>query len=160
MTMQWASSATTKTLEVFRSLVGRWKIHRSLGSEGTAAGLAVFTPSRETDRILKYREDLEVTLKDGETKGMTAYQEYVYEYDERRDQIVTKFVDGRLFFELNFEAEGQVAKGVHLCGDDTYRGTYDFGGEKEGSFVLRVEVEGPRKGHTILTRFTKDEEAK
>lgn len=145
--------------QVFTNLVGCWRIRRVLGSYGHGEGLAQFTLTPDPF-TLNYREDIEVKytaesgLKQPGVSG-TAYQEYVYLFDEERDKIIKRFVDGRHFYELKMNLETLEGEGEHLCEKDLYQAKYKF--QDSNHFTLSYDVKGPEKEYVIQTLFTRDD---
>ncbi|HUS55673.1 MAG TPA: DUF6314 family protein [Thermohalobaculum sp.] len=65
-------------------------------------------------------------------------------------RIEVHYEDGRPFHD--FVADKPEA--THLCGDDYYRVSYDFGPEGDrDSWVSRWQVVGPRKDYVMATRY-------
>jgi len=60
--------------------------------------------------------------------------------------IEVRYEDGRPFHD--FMAD--MPEAVHLCGDDRYRVSYDFG---ENTWLSRWEVQGPTKDYAMVTRY-------
>lgn len=148
--------------------MGSWTIRRVLGSYGHGEGSAKFTvtsesPTTHDPLVLRYREDMtlaytsESGLRQGQGVGGTAYQEYVYLYDEEKDKITKEFVDGRHFYDLKLDLERMEGEGEHLCDKDFYRSKYVF--QDCNHFTLAYDVKGPQKDYVIQTLFTKDETA-
>jgi hypothetical protein len=139
--------------EVFRRLVGTWKIERSIEGHGTLAGEAVFAPT--DDGMLAYRERGELRLDSGAV--LTAEREYLF---ARRPGGLSVFFaekPPRLFHEviLTGGEEYLQATADHLCNADHYRSDYAF--KADGSFVIRHVVRGPKKDYAIVTVYTRGE---
>ena len=61
-------------------------------------------------------------------------------------QIDVRYEDGRPFHGFLVEAP----QAEHLCGDDRYRVSYDFGPD---TWLSRWEVDGPAKDYARTTRY-------
>jgi len=134
--------------EIFKYFIGTWDINRIVGAAGIAHGIARFI-QKDSNNIL-FREDLNV-IYNNSSKSEIAYKEYLYWYNQETQKIVKKFIDNRLFYELNHDFEDRKAYGDHLCECDMYKATYTF--LDEGSFILTYEVKGPQKDYVIETKF-------
>jgi hypothetical protein len=64
----------------------------------------------------------------------------------RQSHIEVRYEDGQPFHD--FDA-GQ-PEATHVCGDDHYRVSYDFG---EDTWVSRWQVVGPKKDYVMTTRY-------
>jgi len=63
-----------------------------------------------------------------------------------RGHIEVRYQDGRPFHD--FDADKPEA--THLCGDDHYRVSYDFG---QDTWLSRWQVVGPAKDYVMTTRY-------
>ncbi|MFQ5564896.1 MAG: DUF6314 family protein [Paracoccaceae bacterium] len=61
-------------------------------------------------------------------------------------RIEVRYEDGRPFHDFPEERP----EATHLCGDDRYRVSYDFGA---GTWLSRWEVKGPAKDYVMTTRY-------
>lgn len=154
---------------VFTSMQGVWTMTRKIDSRtdtpgGVFVGTAHFHPRQPTDPTTYVSEYLYVeqgtfTMDTG--LSFPATRRYVYRYNEARDEITAWFVNddnrsvGALFNTWQFytpddEKSGWMAKGYHWCDPDTYRNQceFKFRGAKIERFMLRYEVEGPKKNYS------------
>jgi hypothetical protein len=154
---------------VFTGMQGVWTMTRKIDSRtntpgGVFVGTAHFHPRQSTDPTIYVSEYLYVeqgtfTMDTG--LSFPATRRYVYRYNEARDEITAWFVDddnksvGALFNTWKFyapddEKSGWMAKGYHWCDPDTYRNQceFKFRGAKIEKFMLRYEVEGPKKDYS------------
>jgi hypothetical protein len=64
--------------------------------------------------------------------------------------IEVRYEDGRPFHDFDVDDP----EATHLCGDDHYRVSYDFGPAGVGdTWISRWEVLGPRKDYVMTTRY-------
>lgn len=140
--------ALNSSKELFKYFIGSWDINRIVGPLGFAQGVAKFVP-KDPNNIL-FREDLKV-IYNHTSKPESAYKEYLYMYDQENEKIMKKFVDDRLFYELEPDFNNRKAYGEHLCDCDNYKATYTF--LDEDSFILSYEVRGPQKDYVIETKY-------
>lgn len=73
--------------------------------------------------------------------------ERCYLWREAAGRIHVDFDDGRPFHDFDAVAGGAARE--HICGDDTYRGTYDFSAWP--NWRLSWHVTGPRKSYRSVT---------
>jgi hypothetical protein len=159
------SSAT-----IFQNLSGSWRLARKISSpEGMASGTATFTPSNTIPSTMHYHEEgnLHVATQD---KALEFKRDYLYVFEN--DNINVYYYEnaqrGNLLHVLNFNNLNTAAAsaatnsscmstaiGVHHCGNDTYRATYQF--INNNKFKLHYIVNGPHKDYTIETEFEKIE---
>lgn len=66
-------------------------------------------------------------------------------------RIEVAFDDGRPFHDFDPETGGQATE--HLCGQDLYRGGYDF--REWTCWSVTWEVSGPRKDYTSITWYVR-----
>ncbi|EDU45277.1 conserved hypothetical protein [Pyrenophora tritici-repentis Pt-1C-BFP] len=131
---------------------------------GTFNGTAHFHPREPTSPAYYTAEYLYVeegtfTMDTG--LSFPATRRYAYRYNEATDKITAWFVDednesvSTLFNTWNFftpedKTSGWMAKGHHWCDPDTYRNTceFKFRGAKIDKFMIRYQVEGPKKDYS------------
>lgn len=77
----------------------------------------------------------------------TAERRYIWHEDAAR--ICVSFQDGRTFHDFDPTKGGQATE--HLCGEDMYRGGYDFSDWPRWRLVW--DVTGPRKDYRSVTQF-------
>lgn len=153
-----AGMATTQNLKtqaaaLFARLEGEWRLTREMGDLGTFTGHAVFQ-ARAPD-VLRYREDGALQQTSG--LRLPGYREFEYRLDA--DQIAIHFVEahrrGALYVMLQFTgAEDSChAQATHVCPPDTYRHSMSW--QAENAFSTVVDVTGPRKSYTLVTRYRK-----
>lgn len=65
--------------------------------------------------------------------------------------IEVRFGDGRAFHDFDPVAGGQATE--HLCGEDMYRGGYDFG--EWSCWAVTWDVTGPRKDYTSVSWYVR-----
>ncbi len=144
--------------QVFKNFVGCWRLRRVLGSYGHGEGTANFILTSECPLTIHYREELVVnyTTESGlkGNVGGTAHQEYIYVYEEERDKILKRFMDGRNFYEIKLDLDKMEGDGEHLCDEDFYKAKYTF--KDCNNFALFYDVKGPQKDYVIQTAFTRD----
>ncbi|KAI9890475.1 MAG: hypothetical protein M1814_003959 [Vezdaea aestivalis] len=164
---------------VFRTLLGRWQIHRRLDSKissspsGTFVGEASFHPRVPTDDAFDaeylYVEDGVFTTDNGLQFNGT--RRYVYRYQELCDTLSVWFVKVEenksvdyFFHELRFTPRNEDsepnrfrATSSHLCVEDLYTPSYEFTfkGTNLAEFVVEYVVKGPQKDYTSRTRYTR-----
>jgi hypothetical protein len=61
-------------------------------------------------------------------------------------RIEVLYEDGRPFHDFDEE----VPEATHLCGEDRYRVSYEFGAD---SWLSRWDVDGPAKNYAMTTRY-------
>jgi hypothetical protein len=139
-----------KIPQLFASLEGRWKLHRTILNEGKVLGHAVFTKIPDTKTSLMYREDGLFKSEDLKTE-LTVYREYIYRLEQGKISAYFHEKNPRLFHTLVFD--GAIAKGDHLCGCDYYEAIYHF--KSPTTFTLDYVIKGPKKDLKIHTIFEK-----
>ncbi|CAG5174732.1 uncharacterized protein ALTATR162_LOCUS10902 [Alternaria atra] len=163
---------------VFIGMQGVWNMTRKIDSRtdtpgGLFVGTAHFHPRQSTDPTTYLSEYLYVeqgifTMDTG--LSFPATRRYVYRYNEARDEITAWFVEddnksvGALFNTWGFYApdddkSGWRAKGYHWCDPDTYRNhcEFKFRGAKIDQFMIRYEVEGPKKDYSHESWYKRPE---
>ncbi|KAL6716609.1 WD repeat-containing protein 6 [Lecanora helva] len=177
----------TLTKQLFDSLEGSWNLSRSIDSRllsypsGNFTGTTFFEKRSPSDRTFAaeylYSEKGDFMTVSGVT--MEATRQYVYRYDGSSDVISVWFVkpnDGStvdyFFHSLDFSSlawgdpngskdngQGEViAKGHHLCNEDSYSSEYDFQLEdfRLNQWSLKYRVAGPKKDYTTVAVYTHD----
>ncbi len=103
------------------------------------------------DGRVAYRESGELLLECGQS--LRAEQRYVYETME--DGFAVSFhTTGELFQRVVFAAcagDGWKGSASHSCKADVYDSEYVF--RRDGMFVVRHEVRGPKKDYVIRTEY-------
>jgi hypothetical protein len=163
---------------VFIGMQGVWNMTRKIDSRtdtpgGLFVGTAHFHPRQSTDPTTYLSEYLYVeqgifTMDTG--LSFPATRRYVYRYNEARDEITAWFVEddnksvGALFNTWRFyvpddDKSGWRAKGYHWCDPDTYRNhcEFKFRGAKIDQFMIRYEVEGPKKDYSHESWYKRPE---
>lgn len=134
---------------VFDGLAGAWDLDRTIESQASMTGIAVFTPLEPG--MLKYREEGRIRLSDG--KEFDGHREYLFE--RAPGGFVVHFAETppRLFHAIGIVRDGDALAGsaTHLCTPDTYDSSYRF--LADGSFTIRHTVHGPRKDYLSATVF-------
>lgn len=131
---------------LFAALPGGWTLARVLPGIGRMNGTARF--HELAPALLHYREDGQLTLEGG--KSLTVFREYHYRLEDGQIRICfAEPGEPRTFHVLRLA--GDIASDVHLCGEDTYTGRYEF--TDEDRFSVRMQVTGPRKGYSIHTEY-------
>lgn len=72
-----------------------------------------------------------------------------YLWHEVGGRIFVSFEDGRAFHNFDPTLGGQAS--AHLCGEDMYRGGYDF--SEWPRWALNWRVQGPRKDYVSTSRY-------
>ena len=134
---------------VFDGLEGTWDLVRTIETQATMAGVAVFTPRHA--KMMKYREDGRVRLADG--SELDAHREYRFERAAGGFAVYFEEEPLRLFHRIRImrDADALAGSATHLCTPDTYESTYRF--LVDGSFTIRHTVRGPRKDYVSATVF-------
>ncbi|KAG9196644.1 hypothetical protein G6011_01765 [Alternaria panax] len=163
---------------VFTGMQGAWNMTRKIDSRtntpgGVFAGTAHFYPRQSTDPATYVSEYLYIeqgtfTMDTG--LSFPATRRYIYRYNETRDEITAWFVQddnksaAALFNTWGFYApdddkSGWMAKGYHWCDPDTYRNhcEFKFRGAKIERFMVRYEVEGPKKDYSHESWYERPE---
>ena len=133
---------------LFAALPGEWTITRVLPGIGRMTGSARFRTAGPD--LLHYREDGRLTLREGQS--LEVYREYHYRLEEGRIRIC--FAEPgppRTFHVLELDRPDGAASDVHLCGEDTYTGRYEF--PDHDRFTIRMRVTGPQKDYSIETAY-------
>ena len=130
-------------------LEGRWDLARVIrhedGQEDRFDGTATFT--RSGPRLI---QDESGTLRPGRGgAALKAERRYVWTNSEARFDI--SFADMRPFHSL---PKGVAAyETTYLCDPDRYHVTYDL--TRFPAWSTTWDVEGPRKGYRMISRFTR-----
>ncbi|WP_108815922.1 DUF6314 family protein [Loktanella sp. Alg231-35] len=130
--------------------LGRWRIFREitdfriLGS-GTLEGEATFTANADG---LHYHEQGALCFAGG--APVLAERSYLWSFG--KNTVDVAYADGAPFH--SFELTGGPEACLHICGADTYRGTYSF--VRFPDWQVTWSVEGPRKRYRSVTRYTRD----
>jgi len=124
-------------------LVSRRIKDRLAGTESQFEGEAEITKSPEG---AIYRETGDLILG---AQRFTA--ERSYQWRSAGSRIDVMFEDGRPFHDFDPVAGGQATE--HLCGDDLYRGGYDF--SEWSRWSVTWEVSGPRKDYTSISWYVR-----
>ena len=74
-----------------------------------------------------------------------------YRWHRAGGRIEVMHADGTAFHDFDPQAGG--AASAHLCGDDLYRGTYDF--SQWSCWAVTWTVQGPRKDYTSVTWYVR-----
>ncbi|MEL6958502.1 MAG: DUF6314 family protein [Pseudomonadota bacterium] len=75
-----------------------------------------------------------------------------YEWRVAGDRIAVLFDDGRPFHDFDPSTGGQATE--HLCGQDLYRGGYDF--SEWTCWAVTWDVKGPRKDYRSVTWYVRE----
>lgn len=129
-------------------LTGRWAVTRTINdTQGSFEGVAEIRCREDADGGgLIWHETGHLELDGAEVE---AHRTLLVVPDH--DAWEVRFDDGRPFHPLDLRA-GR-ADVVHLCGPDTYRGTYEVTGPAQ--FSTRWRVTGPGRDDTIATAYRK-----
>ncbi|GHE75723.1 hypothetical protein GCM10017786_00640 [Amycolatopsis deserti] len=139
-------SPSDDAARLFAALPGQWTITRNLPGVGRMTGSARFHAAGPD--LLHYREDGRLTLDGGQT--LEVYREYHYRLEPGLIRIC--FAEPgppRTLHVLRFD--GVAASDVHLCGQDTYAGHYEF--PEDNRFTVGMRVTGPQKDYVIETTY-------
>ncbi|KAN0024134.1 hypothetical protein ACTFIV_008532 [Dictyostelium citrinum] len=162
-------------LKVFQSFAGKWSFNRNIVHKSVIDVSQQFTFStvdknndnninnnisivtgtasfEQLDNEFSYRYQEEGILKQPDNTTFNISQRYIYRL---KDDMISVYFDERperLFHTLNFD-NSSLAKGHHLCGNDTYDAVYQLISPKE--FKLTYSVLGPKKNYKITTTFSK-----
>ncbi|KAM9970246.1 hypothetical protein ACTFIR_002094 [Dictyostelium discoideum] len=165
-------------LKVYQSFAGKWSFNRNIIHQSVidvsqqftfstvdknnnnnnnnsndisiVSGIASFKQLDNDQFSYQYQED--GILKQPDNTTFNISQRYIYRL---KDDIISVYFDEkpeRLFQTLDFN-NSSLAKGHHLCGDDTYDAIYQLVSPKE--FNLIYSVLGPKKNYKITTTFLK-----
>lgn len=127
-------------------LTGRWSVARTINdTQGSFDGVAEIGTGNSQDSLI-WHETGELELDGAEVE---AYRTLLVVPDN--DAWEVRFDDGRPFHPLDLRA-GR-ADVEHLCGPDTYRGTYLVTGA--GTFCTRWHVTGPGREDVLVTAYRK-----
>jgi hypothetical protein len=139
--------------QVMTRLAGAWSFDRVIEGQGGMMGLATFTPLDA--ECLAYREQGRLKLENG--AELEAEREYVFRKRDRGFEVFFKEKPPRLFHTIELTAsDSGVLSGSagHLCNLDHYQSTYTF--RRDGGFVVRHIVSGPRKDYTMITTYMRE----
>jgi hypothetical protein len=126
-------------------LRGRWTVQRTINGEaGHFAGTAEFTPAGDAPNVTRWVEHGDLTLG-----AYTGPARRALTLHADADGLEVRFDDGRPFHDLDLR-DGHWEP-THLCGPDTYRGTFDLSGEDHFSVTWRVS--GPGRDDTIVSDY-------
>ena len=138
---------------MFERLSGRWRQSRTIVPGGQYMGVAHFVPAE--NGCLRYTEE-GVLTPDG-VGPVQSRRTYLYKIDDGRIDVLFDESPPRLFHSIeDFQDSGSDVvshESMHVCGQDTYRSTYEFRSDK--SFVIRHRVTGPRKNYVMTTVYTR-----
>jgi hypothetical protein len=138
--------------QVMTRLVGAWSFDRVIEGQGSMKGLATFTPLDAEN--LAYREQGRLKLQNG--TELDAEREYIFRKRDRGFGVFFKETPPRLFHAIELAASDDGAlngSAGHLCNLDHYQSTYAF--RRDGGFVVRHVVSGPRKDYTMITTYAR-----
>ena len=115
----------------------------------------------ECDRMLQYSEEVEVSYNNG-TKG-SGRQTYTFRLKNMQGELHQYTAENAHMFQLDFqknEGTDAVARGSHLCGNDTYNVLYYLYVTQHMkwkclSFKCVYGVKGPEKDYTTDTMFSR-----
>jgi hypothetical protein len=138
---------------VFDRLEGAWNLDRTIESQATMIGVAVF--KRHDTGVLRYREEGRILMADG--KAFDGHRQYRFERTPEGFTVFFEEEPPRLFHRIKIARHGHVLAGsaTHLCAPDIYESTYRF--LVDGTFVIRHTVRGPRKDYVSATVFSRRE---
>lgn len=74
-----------------------------------------------------------------------------YVWREEAGRIYVAFADGAPFHDFDPQKGGAATE--HLCGEDMYRGGYDF--SEWSCWAVRWDVSGPRKDYASVTWYVR-----
>jgi hypothetical protein len=155
----------TNVGNIFRNLMGTWKLRRTLNSSlpgfpsGTFEGTATFVPRKPTAHSiaaeLLYHEEGELKTDNGFT--LKANRKYIYRYSQEEDKMSAWFVkedtkDKRgkeevdyLFHDVEMTDENAAVagRGEHLCSMDMYWAYYEFRMPKVAEDAADAEDDEP-----------------
>lgn len=128
--------------------LGRYTVARKIedrraNAKSTFEGWAEI--SRTTDGAI-YRETGDLIMGD---QRFQAERSYLWQPNEACIDVA--FADGRPFHDFDPQNGGLASE--HLCGEDMYRGGYDF--SQWSCWAVTWTVTGPRKDYTSLTWYVR-----
>lgn len=141
--------------ELFNMLPGKWQYsrkvtnHKDPSLSGEGHGKCEFVSVDEYD--LLYAETGTFNTENGHP--LKTFNSYFYVFNANTSTLEKHFVNdtntkGKLFYILS---EDKTAS--HLCGQDTYKASYEV--SKPSEFIITYSVAGPRKDYVLRTLFTK-----
>lgn len=130
-------------------LVKRSIIRRNPDERYYAMGIAFWSEDPENDNRLLYHEKVKITQV-GDSSISDANQKYKYEFDPGDSGQFIKYYDKN---PCKYTIDGKRASGEYKCGDDSYKGIFDF--KDEDHFALTYKVSGPKKDYSISTEYSK-----
>ena len=131
-----------------RDFVGRYGLSREIEDRHAKQKLTFLGKAEITATIdgARYAETGRMTFPNG--PSFQSERRYLWAADGARIRVC--FEDGRAFHDFDPEQGGAATE--HLCGDDMYRGGYDFSDWPR--WTLTWSVSGPRKDYTSCSMFT------
>lgn len=146
---------TDKELQDFFDMLdGEWHFIREVSgrtASASAQGTARFT--RQNPHEYDFRENGTLSLTSGEK--MQFFRSYIYRLTQNRLDVL--YGDGPQqgehyqSYRYDPEFNRLLAVEEHHCSADCYRGTYRL--IDRNTFILRTEVDGPKKDYVIGTTF-------
>lgn len=137
---------------VLPALLGHWRLARSVSDGSRLIGRTTF--ERVTPDSLDYHEQGILTLASGES--FEAFRRYVFQETASGFSVWFAETPLRLFHEIILQPEGSgwCGEAEHLCGADLYHSRYHFSGPE--AFTIEHRVDGPRKGYTMITQYSRE----
>jgi len=142
---QGTQGAMQRSLDDF---LGRFSVERRI--EDRRAGAQSWFEGRAE---ITAQDDGALYLEKGDlilgAQRFTAERSYLWRPAGARIEVL--FDDGRPFHDFDPVSGGQATE--HLCGDDVYRGGYDF--REWSCWSVTWEVSGPRKDYASVTWYVR-----
>jgi Family of unknown function (DUF6314) len=141
-------SMETPSLNLFRSLKGKWKLSKKITNFRDGNEVVIFNGTA----VFEGEENSYKYFEDGKINGKhRVYQRYIYVYSPRLDKIEVYFSSGNLFHSLDIE-NNRSASGEHVCISDYYSVKYDFSGYP--IFKIFYTVSGPEKHYVSCSTYS------
>lgn len=131
--------------------IGTYSVARTIhdrrgGQSASFNGQAVIEAIQGVQGGAHYSE--KGALQIGAGPAFAAERQYLWRMAGAR--IAVDFADGRAFHDFDPVAGGQATE--HLCGEDMYRGGYDF--SEWTCWSVTWDVTGPRKDYRSVTLYS------
>ena len=149
----------TAAQRVFRILVGRWRLDRTIPGVASLIGQAVLAPAGGVVSTLRYEERGDLRLNAG--SQYAAERRYLYRLIGER--LVIEFADrpnrGAVLHDLSFKPSPNgagilVARHRHWCAPDSYDLEMTITGCDR--FETRYRIAGPRKNYEMHSIYGRE----
>ena len=137
--------------KLFRAFNGEWKLERIASTGERFQGAARFI--QKESNCFRLEEFGKLHLVNGTIVASSRTWYWKMQRSGRMD-ILFDEIPLRLYHSLALRQEplGFSAHDTHLCGDDKYDGSYEFGENRIG---VLLSVHGPNKDYVLKTVFTR-----